>query len=295
MDRPHCSPAKAGRACGRYWRASGWINHCGSMRTPRTSSAAVLLDCSASSSRSALRVRPSISCGRATTAGVPSGAETAAATRKPCLRRLVTHGMRPSSTQCAPSWRAPICSDSMPLRNFMAFDSAVAPATSPASKGASQACDKAALGLRSRYSMKTRWPQATKAAATECSATRDTASMASPMSVPGAPPCAAGTPRRNTPAAANCGRTSAASWLPSSSAPAWVSSQAVSPGDSRGSGCRAVIARRSRRRRRAVRSAASAPGCCRNCRSSPAPRQRSLPARCRRCSRPRAAPAARRR
>ncbi|KAG1312709.1 hypothetical protein G6F63_016248 [Rhizopus arrhizus] len=96
--------------------------------------------------------------------------------------------MRPSSTHWPSACRALICRDSMPDRNFMALDSAVAPACSPASSGLIQALAKAVFGLRSRYSMKTRWLQATKALATDRSATWDTASIASPLSVPGKPP-----------------------------------------------------------------------------------------------------------
>ena len=225
------------------------------MRTPFTSSAAVLLDCRPSRRRSALRVRPAMPCGSATTAGVPSGAVTAAATRKPSGRRLVTQGMRPSSTQSSPSWRAEICSDSMPLRNFMALDSAVAPASSPRSSGPVQSRASAWFGLCSRYSMKTRWPQATKAAATECSASCDTASMASPASLPSRPPWLAGTPSRNTPASASLGRTEAGSSAPSSSAWACASSQSRSSAGSQErapvsvSACVAVIAWGSRRSR----------------------------------------------
>ena len=237
-------PGEAGRACGRYWRASAWISQRGLMRTPFTSSAAVLLDCRPSRRRSALRVRPAMPCGSATTAGVPSGAVTAAATRKPSGRRLVTQGMRPSSTPVVAILARRDLQRLDAAENFMALDSAVAPASSPRSSGPVQSRASAWFGLCSRYSMKTRWPQATKAAATECSASRDTASMASPASLPSRPPWLAGTPSRNTPASASLGRTEAGSSAPSSSAWAWASSQSRS---SAGSQERAPVSRLRRR------------------------------------------------
>ena len=55
----------------------------------------------------------------------------------------------------------------MPLRNFIALDKPVAPASLPASRPGSARSARPVLGLCSRYSMKARWPQNTKAAVSE--------------------------------------------------------------------------------------------------------------------------------
>ncbi|MCY1558018.1 hypothetical protein D9M68_949170 [compost metagenome] len=106
----------------------------------------------------------------------------------------------------------------------MALDSPVAPANSPVNRRGSRRSRRGWLGLCSRYSMKARWPQQTKAAANERLAMAAMASTAS-VTCPPVPPSAGSTPVRNSCDSAICASTCCGSHRPRSMASALASSQ----------------------------------------------------------------------
>ena len=211
IDRPHCMPRNEGRTCGSQAGALSLMMSAAGMCTCVSLTEAVLLPRRAIRSRSSLRCTPGVPLSKATMAGgAPSLGATAAAATKPALRKFVTQA-RPPSTSKPSLWRTPvICSCSMPDKNFMAFDRPLAPACVPASRPGKRRSASARFSLCSRNSMKQRWPQKTKAAVTDCSATLAMASMASRTSPP-APPCSCGTPMASSWSPARAGSTVSAS------------------------------------------------------------------------------------
>ncbi|MNE17481.1 hypothetical protein D3C80_1104640 [compost metagenome] len=228
---PHCRPRNDGRTAGRNCLAFSCSSQSRLIGTCSKPKAAVLLDCRPSSCRSSERVSPAALSGMARTNGEAPSSSIAAATTKPPLRRLVTQCRRPARVQPRSSRRPLTCSASIPERYFMALDSPVAPASWPLSRSGSRRSRSPPLGLCSRYSIKARWPQNTKAAAREWLATLATVSTAS-ATVPPLPPRASSIPTRSTCAAASCPSTACGSPWPWSRASAWASSHATNAGSS---------------------------------------------------------------
>ncbi len=197
--------------------------------TARRSRAAVLLHCRPSRRRSAERCKPARPSGIARTKGLPpSPCSIAAATTKSPLRRLVTHGRRPSRRQPVLRVRHHLQRLDPGKELHRAGRRPVAPAGGrPAGRRAGvgavpwlghlqQVLDEGALAPEDERRGQRAPPLRPG---------RSTASA----SAPPAPPRRSSTATPSTPAAARRGSSAAGSASPRSRASAWRSSQSLGP------------------------------------------------------------------